>query len=230
MPLNKEQQAAVEHLSGPLLVLAGPGTGKTQLLSAKVAYILKNIDINAENILCLTFTEAGAENMRARFQSMIGKDALDVNVYTYHAFGSNVLDRYKSYAENFDRKLDAPIDETAQYKIISDIQKSLPAMDILREAETKEIISIIGNAKAARLDATDLKKIAEKNIEDSSAISFEVSPILLEMKKGVKFQAALENTYQPILEVLLQHISSQPIVKQVEPIANILAKDLKRGI
>lgn len=230
MPLNKEQQAAVEHLSGPLLVLAGPGTGKTQLLSAKVAYILKNIDINAENILCLTFTEAGAENMRARFQSMIGKDALDVNVYTYHAFGSNVLDRYKSYAENFDRKLDAPIDETAQYKIIADIQKSLPAMDILREAETKEIISIIGNAKAARLDATDLKKIAEKNIEDSSAISFEVSPILLEMKKGAKFQAALENTYQPILEVLLQHISSQPIVKQVEPIANILAKDLKRII
>ena len=50
MPLNKEQQAAVEHLSGPLLVLAGPGTGKTQLLSAKVAYILKNIDINAENL------------------------------------------------------------------------------------------------------------------------------------------------------------------------------------
>ena len=111
MPLNAEQQAAVEYLEGPLLVLAGPGTGKTQLLSAKVAYILQNIDTNPENILCLTFTDAGAENMRARLQSMIGKAALDVNIHTYHAFGSNILDRYKNYAETFDRKLDAPIDE-----------------------------------------------------------------------------------------------------------------------
>lgn len=54
MGLNKEQREAVEYLDGPLLVLAGPGTGKTQLLSAKVAYILENTDTNPENILCLT--------------------------------------------------------------------------------------------------------------------------------------------------------------------------------
>ena len=51
MPLNKNQKAAVEYLEGPLLVLAGPGTGKTQLLSSKVEYILKNTDANPENIL-----------------------------------------------------------------------------------------------------------------------------------------------------------------------------------
>ena len=87
MLLNEEQRAAVEYLDGPLLVLAGPGTGKTQLLSAKVAYILEHTDANPENILCLTFTEAGAENMRDRLQSMMGKAANDVNIHTYHAFG-----------------------------------------------------------------------------------------------------------------------------------------------
>lgn len=230
MPLNAEQKAAVEYLDGPLLVLAGPGTGKTQLLSAKVAYILQNIDVNPENILCLTFTDAGAENMRARLQTMIGKAALDVNIYTYHAFGSNILDRYKSYAEHLDRKLDSAIDETAQYKIIYDIQKSLPALDILKDADVKDLLSTISNAKAARLTAADLKKIAERNIQDSLDLSYDISPILLELKPREKFQTAVENTYQPILEILLQHSSSTPIVANVEPIANILARDLDQAI
>lgn len=230
MGLNKEQQAAVEYLDGPLLVLAGPGTGKTQLLSAKVAYILQHTDTNPENILCLTFTDAGAENMRDRLQSMIGKAALDVNIYTYHAFGANILDRYKSYAENINRKLDSPIDETAQYKIIYDIQKHLPAMDILRDAETKDIIATIGNAKAARLTADDLRTIAEQNIQDSLDISMDVTPVLLELKPREKFQIALENIYQPILEILIKHTSTKPITKNVECIANILARDLAKVI
>lgn len=230
MPLNAEQKAAVEYLEGPLLVLAGPGTGKTQLLSAKVAYILQHIDVNPENILCLTFTDAGAENMRARLQSMIGKAALDVNIYTYHAFGSNILDRYKNYAETLDRQLDSAIDETTQYKIIYEIQKSLPAMDILKNADVKDILSTIGSAKAARLTAADLHKIAEQNIQDSLDLSYEISPILLSLKPREKFRAAVDNTYQPILEILLKHSSTTPIVSNVERIANILARDLSQAI
>lgn len=230
MPLNTQQKAAVEYLDGPLLVLAGPGTGKTQLLSAKVAYILQNTDTNPENVLCLTFTEAGAENMRSRLQSMIGKAALDVNIHTYHAFGANILERYKNYAENFDRKLDAPIDETMQFKIISQIQKSLPVMDILRESDTKDIIATIGSAKAARLTAKDLKKIAEQNIQDSIDISASVTPLLLELKPREKFDAAINNTYQPILEQLLKYSSEEPIVNNVERTANILAKQLNKVI
>lgn len=230
MPLNAEQKAAVEYLDGPLLVLAGPGTGKTQLLSAKVAYILQNIDVNPENILCLTFTDAGAENMRARLQSMIGKAALDVNIHTYHAFGSNILDRYKNYAETLDRQLDSAIDETTQYKIIYEIQKSLPAMDILKNADVKDILSTIGNAKAARLTADDLRQIANQNIQDSLDLSSEISPVLLSLKPREKFQVAVDSVYQPILEILLKHSSTTPIVVSVERIANILARDLSQAI
>ena len=64
--LNDQQRAAVDHIDGPLLVIAGPGTGKTQLLSVRVANILRQTDVGPENILCLTFTETGASNMRKR--------------------------------------------------------------------------------------------------------------------------------------------------------------------
>ena len=60
---NKEQQAAIEYLGGPLLVLAGPGTGKTQIISQRVAHILNVTQTNPSNILCLTFTDAAATNM-----------------------------------------------------------------------------------------------------------------------------------------------------------------------
>lgn len=230
MPLNQEQQAAVEYLEGPLLVLAGPGTGKTQLLSAKVAYILQKVDVNPENILCLTFTEAGAENMRSRLQSMIGKAALDANIFTYHAFGQNILERYKNYAETFDRRLDAPIDETTRYKIIHQIQSNLPVTDILREADINDIISTISNAKSARLTAADLKKIAEQNIQDSIDLSSDVTPLLLKLKPREKFTTAVEEVYRPILEKLLAKSSPEPIVNNVERIANVLAKELNQLI
>ena len=110
MTLNKDQKRAVENLSGPLLVLAGPGTGKTHLLSSKVEYILKNTDATPESILCLTFTESGAQNMRDRLYSMIGPAAGKVHIHTYHAFGSTILAEYKNYATEFDRNLDAAID------------------------------------------------------------------------------------------------------------------------
>lgn len=226
MPLNAEQQKAVNYLERPLLVLAGPGTGKTQLLSAKVAHILEKTDANANNILCLTFTEAGAENMRDRLRTMIGKDALDVNIHTYHAFGASLLDRYKNYAETMERALDNPVDETTQYKIVKDIQNHLPAVDILKDAAIPDLIETIGNAKAARLTANDLRKIAEQNIEDSARISEEVSPILLGLVPRSKFQAAVDGTYQPILEVLAKYISPEPIVGNIERTANLMAREL----
>ena len=82
MQLNPAQTEAVDHIYGPLLVLAGPGTGKTQLLSARIANILEKTDANAQNILCLTFTEAAAQNMRERLASIIKDDAYDVHINT----------------------------------------------------------------------------------------------------------------------------------------------------
>lgn len=230
MGLNKEQKTAVEYLEGPLLVLAGPGTGKTQLLSAKVAYILEQTDINPYNILCITFTEAGAENMRSRLQSMIGAAALEVNIHTYHAFGANLLERYKNYAETFDRRLDSPIDSVMQYKIIYEIQRELPVKNILKTADINDILSTISNAKSARLSAEDLQKIAEQNIQDSLELSEKIAPILADYKTTRKVEVAIEKYYQPILEILATHSSSEPIVGKIERLANILTRELDQVI
>ncbi len=230
MELNTEQQAAVSYLDGPLLVLAGPGTGKTQLLSAKVAYILEHTDTNPENILCLTFTESGASNMRERLGSMIGSSADNINIFTYHAFGANILERYKNYAETFDRRLDSPIDSVMQFKLVRLIQEDLPVNDILKTANIDDLVSTIQNAKAARLSANDLQAVAQTNSEDSQRISDVISPILKQLKPRCKFEEAIATVYQPVLETLAQFTSPQPIVSNVEPVANLLVRELSQII
>ncbi len=226
MGLNKEQREAVEYLDGPLLVLAGPGTGKTQLLSAKVAYILENTDTNPENILCLTFTESGASNMRERLGSMVGKAASSVNIFTYHAFGSNILERYKNYAEDFNRELDNVIDGVTQYKYVREIQDGLAATNILKTTKVNDLIETIGHAKSARLSADDLAKIATRNIADSEKISAASTEILENLKPRMKYELAVAEVYQPLLETLSEYTSSEPIVGNVEPSANGLVREL----
>lgn len=89
--LNDEQRQAVDCLSGPVVVLAGPGTGKTQLLSVRTAHILKKTDLFPSNILVLTFTNAGVKAMRERLARMIGNDGYDVVVETFHSFSNNLI-------------------------------------------------------------------------------------------------------------------------------------------
>src|SRR5690349_3019891 len=95
--LNKAQRLAVETIDGPVLVIAGPGTGKTQLLTTRIAHILATTDTLPQNILCLTFTDSAAHTMRQRLASMIGQAAYDVTISTYHAFGSDLIRRFPDY-------------------------------------------------------------------------------------------------------------------------------------
>lgn len=228
MSLNAKQKEAVEYIEGPLLILAGPGTGKTYLLSNRVEHILKTTDINPENILCLTFTENGAANMRTRLLGTVGKGARRIAIHTYHAFGSDILNEYKNYAAEFPRQLDAPIDEVTQFKIVNEIKTNLPALDILRTASTADIIDTISSAKSARLTGADLVKIADANIAASNAMRKELSPILESAQPRMKFADAVDQIYTPLLEIFVKYSSNQPIIKDIEPAANVFARDLKR--
>lgn len=89
--LNPQQQIAVDTIEGPVMVIAGPGTGKTQILAARIGKILLDTDALPQNILCLTYTDAGAIAMRRRLQQFIGADAYKVNIYTFHAFCNDVI-------------------------------------------------------------------------------------------------------------------------------------------
>ena len=89
--LNEQQRLAVDTIEGPVMVIAGPGTGKTQILSARIGRILLDTDTRPQNILCLTYTEAGAIAMRKRLLHFIGVDAYKVNIYTFHAFCNDII-------------------------------------------------------------------------------------------------------------------------------------------
>ncbi|MBQ6354947.1 ATP-dependent helicase [Candidatus Saccharibacteria bacterium] len=230
MQLNSAQKEAVEYLDGPLLVLAGPGTGKTQLLSSKVAYILENTDTNPENILCLTFTENGAQNMRDRLFSIIKQDAAKVNIHTYHAFGSTILADYKNYAESYDRNLDSAIDTVTQFKIIKKIQENLSGNDILRGDKITDIISTIASAKDARLTPDDLEKIAKDNIETSEKMLPELNEYLENLVPRMKFEKAIEEVYGPMLEIFAKYSKKEPLAGNIEREANVYLFELNRII
>ncbi len=121
--LNHEQQLAVDRIDGPVLVIAGPGTGKTQILGARIGRILIDTDTDPSNILCLTYTDAGVIAMRRRLLSFIGPDAYKVNIYTFHAFCNDIIQDNLSFFEK--NKLD-PISELEQIQMLRELVDSFP--------------------------------------------------------------------------------------------------------
>ncbi len=92
--LNKEQKSAVDTLDGPVMVVAGPGTGKTQVLALRIANILSKTDTAGSSILCLTFTRSGVTAMRNRLEGYIGVRARDVRITTFHSFAIGLVEKY----------------------------------------------------------------------------------------------------------------------------------------
>jgi DNA helicase II / ATP-dependent DNA helicase PcrA len=95
--LNTEQKAAVDAIDGPVFVIAGPGTGKTQVLTLRIANILRLTDTPPESILALTFTEAAAHEMRERLRRIIGSRAAKVRISTFHGFAGSIITQFPDY-------------------------------------------------------------------------------------------------------------------------------------
>lgn len=92
--LNPAQKDAVDSLDGPVMVVAGPGTGKTQVLTLRIANILDKTDTPASGVLCLTFTNAGVLAMRERLLKLIGATASEVYIATFHRFAINIIEKH----------------------------------------------------------------------------------------------------------------------------------------
>ena len=224
--LNDQQREAVDYIDGPLLVIAGPGTGKTQLLSVRVANILKQTDVSPENILCLTFTEVGASNMRHRLADFIGAEAYKVQIQTYHSFGSYILQDNRP-------ELSAAIDALDRFTMIRDIQSSLEPTDILRhDWQTNHIISAISDLKSAAISPEDMRKIVERNRIDTAKIYAAIEEDIQETK-GLRYGKALP-VYERILAAIktVMDAPSAPeyIVAKVEPIAKVLYRELAEAL
>ena len=95
--LNTRQREAVDAIDGPVMVIAGPGTGKTTILTLRIANILRLTDTPANGILAITYTDAGVRAMREKLRSVIGERAYDVRITTFHGFAASVIAEYPDH-------------------------------------------------------------------------------------------------------------------------------------
>ncbi len=167
--LNKQQLEAVESIEGPVMVLAGPGTGKTQVVAVRIAEILQNTQISPRNILALTFTEAGVTALRSRLESIIGPDAYQVTIATFHGFANEIIGTFP-YLFNFDDKA-AQIAELDRFMLLEKIVSELPDIKLLRPLKVpmthiKAIGDSIKTCKQEAISPDDLRKLSKKQIAD----------------------------------------------------------------
>lgn len=161
--LNEAQRQAVETIEGPVMVVAGPGTGKTQTLAMRIANILKLTDTPPGGILAMTFTESGARSMRERLVSMIGSQGYYVNIGTFHGFCSGVI------AEHPEEFL-----ISAESEPLSDLERIQIFTQILSEQNwqvikpinapfyyLKPLIGVIQNIKREGYDPVEFGRLVE---------------------------------------------------------------------
>ncbi|HSX17672.1 MAG TPA: ATP-dependent DNA helicase [Patescibacteria group bacterium] len=169
--LNTPQRDAVTTITGPVLVVAGPGTGKTQLLSVRVGNILQtDPGMLPSNILCLTFTDSAAANLRERLIEKIGlgQAAYQVAIHTFNSFGSWIMSTYPEYF--FDWREAATADELTSYRIIESLLAELPGDHPLAAQgfddsffAIKQVQNFISDAKRANLPPEAVRAVLDAN-------------------------------------------------------------------
>lgn len=158
--LNPKQLQAVTQIDGPVMVVAGPGTGKTQILSARIAQILDKTDTQPSQILCLTYTEAGTRAMHKRLEQMIGPTAHKVPIHTFHSLGAEIIRDHESL---FGMRGLQPISDLEKEQVLREIIDQLdPNNPIL--LKTKDpyyynytLKQLFGLMKSENLSAAELK-------------------------------------------------------------------------
>jgi len=163
--LNTAQKRAVDTIDGPAMVVAGPGTGKTELISVRIANILQKTDTLPENILCLTFTDSGAAAMRERLIGIIGKEAYKVAIHTFHSFGTEVINQHREYFYNgADFQ---PADDLARYELLRTIFSELDYKNPLASTMNGEFTHqndaarVIAELKRSGLTSDELRAILD---------------------------------------------------------------------
>jgi DNA helicase-2/ATP-dependent DNA helicase PcrA len=213
--LNERQKEAVDAIDGPVMVIAGPGSGKTELLGLRVANILRRTDVDPEDILCLTFTDAAAKNMRERLAGLIGKDAYKVAIHTFHSFGSEIINRHPEYF--YEGAVYAPIDEITKMEIIEDIVKHLKWNSRLKSYHTEQgytylgdIITRIDDIKKGGLSPEEFEFLLLENREFEGAANELIDKV---------FEARISPNMLPDLEQLLADLAAIPVVKRENPLS-----------
>ncbi|MDD5751310.1 MAG: ATP-dependent DNA helicase [Candidatus Peribacteraceae bacterium] len=167
--LNEGQRWAVDTIEGPVMVVAGPGTGKTEVVALRVANILKKTQMRPTNILCLTFSSSGAKAMRERLRQIIGPDAYGVTVSTIHSFCNDLIQQHPRLFVNF-RALEQ-VSGIEQLQIVRRAIKELGPrselyMPVAEHDRAADVLGRITQMKKEGIAPDDLTKHVEVYAEE----------------------------------------------------------------
>lgn len=202
--LNREQQQAVQHTKGPLLILAGAGSGKTKVLTVRIAYLLAQ-GVNPYEILAITFTNKAAKEMKSRVEGLVGDVANRIWLSTFHSFCAKFLrfelDNFLGYNSNF------TIYDTSDSQVV--IKAALKALNLDdKYYPVGAMISAISDAKNKLMFASDYRKQArdfyqqkvadvyeyyERELRKNNALDFD--DLLLVAVKLLQSNAAVLDKY-----------------------------------
>ncbi len=217
--LNANQRQAVDYIHGSLLVIAGPGTGKTELLSMRTAQILRQTDTLPDSILCLTFTESGAANMRQRLRQIIGEDAYKIAIHTFHSFGTEIINQHREYF--FHGADSQPADELTQHQVVTGILEGLDwrnPLSVKNNGEfvyTNELIRVISEFKQSGLTPTELRLVMADNQRVIAGIAADIQQVF-----ATKISKKTIELFAPLAENIAERIGEGGATKPSENAAS----------
>lgn len=188
--LNKEQQEAVKHTEGPLLIMAGAGSGKTRVLTHRIAYLVEEKRVPTYNILAITFTNKAAKEMKDRVESLVGQNSYQIWVSTFHSMCVRILRRdieQIGYNRNF-----TILDGSDQQTVIKQVLKNLNIDP--KSFEPRAMIGQISNLKNELITPKEYTKTANNYHEKEVARIYEAYQAMLSKNEALDFDDLIMQT------------------------------------
>jgi len=199
--LNEKQREAVRHTEGPLLIMAGAGSGKTRVLTHRIAYLIKEKGVSPRNILAITFTNKAAREMKERVEALVGKESEDMWVSTFHSMCVRILRRDVDrigYNRNF-----TILDSGDQLSVVKQVLKNLN-MDPKR-FEPRGMLAQISSLKNELVTPEEFQKKAGNFFEQQLAKVYENYQNMLRKNQSMDFDDLIMQTihlFKRVPEVL----------------------------
>ncbi len=189
--LSERQQEAVTHAEGPLLIVAGPGSGKTRVMAHRVAYLVKENGVPPWKILAVTFTNKAARELRDRCERLVGSGSSELQVRTFHGFCARVL---RSDGEHLGLKPEFTIyDDDDQSRLV---RRILNDLDIdPKQFPPRALLNVVSDAKNKMWTPNQFQERAETYREEVAARVYEAYESALQRANAVDFDDLLVKTF-----------------------------------
>ena len=210
--LNERQKEAVITTEGPVLVIAGAGSGKTKVLTTRIAYLIENKKVNSENILAITFTNKAAKEMKDRVSNILKRDVRRMHISTFHSFGVEILREY-GYLVNIDKNFTI-LDSDDSLKVIKIIINDMNLNKTISPKHVKEVISSYKNKLVLPEEAekntytfeekqiVDIYEKYNKKLYNSNSVDFD-DLLLIPYLILDKYNAVLEDFQEKYKYILI---------------------------